>query len=300
MWAMKVRTVGLVLLLTVMLRLTGCGGEDDSTSSGDEPMSEADADEEEEAIDRLSIGGSADDLSGSWAVQYAAAFETWLPIPFAQKATFVIVWLGRMELEETEAGIEVTQDSPCDLQVFVVEDVDFGIIFTTVSIDLIPARDYSVARSDDSLEFPELIDIYGADIEKFDNPYTDDLPVEDDDARVVDFESDDHPGFTARVTGLVPGEVYAALRWIREFDASVVDGDMIEGSVAARGTLGTINADPWTLDQELTLDVLDYKDVNRLRMVRIPSEMDCTEILDNPDYVFGDFDPASKAPPISR
>ncbi len=300
MWAMRVRAIGLMLLLTAMLRLTGCGGEDSDPNDGNEPMAEADRDDDDEASDCISMGGSPDDLTGTWAVQYAAAFETWLPTPFAVPATFVIVWTGRMEMEQEAETIEVFNDHPCDLQVFVVEDVDFGIIFTTASIELIPSHSYSVSRNGDTLIFPEGIDLYGADIDAFDDPTTDALPVEDDDPRLVDFESDGHPGFTARITGLVPGEVYVSLRWIRQLHPSVVDGDTLEGPVDALGTLGTVNADPWMLDQELTLDALEYEDTNRLQMIRIPSEMNCSDILDRSECIFRDFNPVASVPPISR
>jgi hypothetical protein len=82
---------------------------------------------------------------------------------------------------------------------------------------------------------------------KLDNPETDSLPTEPDDARVTDPDKDNRPGVTVWVSGLVSGQVYVVQRNWTHYLGDVLSDSRIEGKIRFGSRQQVLDASSWHL-----------------------------------------------------
>jgi hypothetical protein len=134
---------------------------------------------------------------------------------------------------------------------------------------------------------PSVVDLRGVQL---DNPFSDPLPTEPDDPRVIDQDNDGHPGMTVSVEGMaiVTGDIYVVQRDISSMEGTALSTDRIEG-------LAAFDTDMVALDATKPLlmminDSNPYPDPvaenSYFIFQRIDPQMTCADILDQIDQLF--------------
>lgn len=319
---MKMRFLGLLsLCLTLgMLGLSACGSG--SSGSSDSPATSEDGDQVSADGDADSSSDFAvrerpsDSLTGLWAMNFAIAYTTQLPV-FNKPALLILTGVARLESTQNGQTFAFTEHV-CDFDMRVVTDVDFGIAFSKDSVAAIPLKPrtatVSAAAAGATFTAPNVLDIYGANQDAFSDPLTDALPTacanwpSDCDARVVDFENDGHPGLTGRVTGSVSGvsltgEVYVVMRMIRQMSGTLSDVNHMGGQITSDVEMVTLDASSLILNKQMPLTPLTTPELNRFEAIRLDRDYDCATLMakrgefftyDPTDYLSDDSDGASE------
>ena len=77
-----------------------------------------------------------DSVTGLWAMNFAIAYKTHLPI-FNRQAQFILTGVARLASSQVGEHFYF-MENVCDFSMTVVEDVNFHIVFTNQSISAIP------------------------------------------------------------------------------------------------------------------------------------------------------------------
>ncbi len=295
-----------VWLTVLLLALAACGGDDSSTDpwdngDADTPLdgdSDTDGDREMEASD----GGqdySPETLSGLWATKYASAYTVVLPV-FNQKVQMILTAVTRNQAEVVDRDMSFTEEV-CDFSISIVEDIDFHVTFPQDSVDAIPTEQrrgvFDELAAGSAFTVDQTLDIYGLAADSLDDPIHDPLPTEDDDPAVVDFESDGNPGVTARISGIVQGEVYVLFRLLRDTLGQVVSDRLIEGQVDGTVEMVTIGSNSPVLFLQLDLKPHPLPELNRFEFIRLNEDLDCPTLVERQRELFS-YDPMDVAVPL--
>jgi len=262
----------------------------DVEPDGDEPV---DGDTEVVSID----DGS---LTGTWAMKFAVTYTTILPILDRQVQ---LVLTGYALLPGQHTGTDFTYtEKICDFSMEVVEDIDFYVLFPEAAISAIPVEDRSAVlgtlETGTTWTGAQSVDLYGADATKFDDPLTDDIPLDPADPRLVDMDNDENIGFTAEVSGFVTGKVYIAMRFIRSLVGTLTSETLVEGQIESDVEMITLGSLPEILFFQLNLQKQDIPELNQFELVKLDSELSCAEILSQKDTLFS-YNPMEHAVPLN-
>jgi len=170
------------------------------------------------------------DLSGPWAMVQIYPQIAILPLAGEVPRSSTVVQF-----------VDITQDADLLTMVdrYCFTDVDDGTPLVKTVIppgfmaSLRPSpRTGFVRESEEGTVFESApyLEVRGAVL---DDPAVDPLPTEPDDPRVIDQDSDGHPGMTVRVTvlGIVEGETYVVQRVTYHMTGRLVAPDRIEGRI---------------------------------------------------------------------
>ncbi len=276
-------------------------GDSDNHSSTDGDVdreTSPDGDSEGEANDD-NRDFSPETLSGLWAMKFCIAYTVVLPV-FNQKVQMLISGIARIEAEMDGTDMHFTEHI-CDFSTKIVEDIDFNVIFPLETIEAIPAAARHAAFSELAenavFQTSPAHDIYGVDPTLFDDPHSDPLPDDPDDPRVIDFEEDGNPGITARISGIVQGEVYVIMRMMRDMTGRIVNNRLIEGQIDSSVEMITLDAKPSLIKLQLDLVPHPVPDLNRFEFIRLQSDLNCEDIFAREGELFS-YDPMDYAVPL--
>jgi hypothetical protein len=121
------------------------------------------------------------------------------------------------------------------------------------------------------MSLPPVTEIAGAVLV---DPISDPLPTTADDPRVIDEDSDGHPGITVQLSGAsISGELYSVQRQVTSVEAIAVDSDRLVGTLVFSSTQNVIGSNPTSLAtlyaQPGTSTVSDATCNSNFAMVRI-------------------------------
>lgn len=286
-------------LMLVFSAITSCGSGDDNVVDGDMDQETSDLTENED-LDSDIKEEESETTKDIWAEKFAILYTFVIPI-LECKIQALLTGIAKLEATVDDQGSMTYTEKICDFSLNVVEtNANFYVIFTNESINAIPVgtrhASFSGFEKGDTFTVEQSVDIYGADISKFANPATDDLPTELDDERLVGFE-DEIPGVTAKINGFVTGDVYVVLRMIRNLNGTLESAKVIRGSVESDVEMITLGASSPIMDIQLDLTHRDIADLNRFEMIKLDSDMSCEEIYENEENIFS-YDPISIAEPL--
>ena len=150
-------------------------------------------------------------------------------------------------------------------------------------IDALPPVDRSATVHDGTFVAERFVELRAVELE---NPADDPLPTEPDDPRVVDLDDDGQPGLTARVSGLVDGEVYLVQRAITRLEGGLDGQGRLDGLLAWTAEESILAADdpllvmgaPFEADADPTRSVF--------RSTRLDEDRDCAWIVENQAALF--------------
>ena len=178
----------------------------------------------------LEAWGATPDLSGTWAMLQVYPRIAQLPLVGESRQTSYVVQL----VDVAQEGMSlVMTDRYCFTYIEESSSLATTEIPDAFMRSLRPHPRTATLHEDDgafALEQPPYIEVRGAVLE---NPETDELPVDPDDARVVDQDEDGFPGMTVNVTllGFMDEQIYVVQRVQYELQGSVVSTDRIEGLI---------------------------------------------------------------------
>ncbi len=286
--------------LLVSLLFPACDEDDSSVDdSPDEDGDLTDEDGDSESQDIEDAQGSVEDMTGPWAMKYAVSYFTTIP-GFNREVTTILYGLARLPVEHDGRDFYFTENL-CTMEMGIVEDFDMQIIFPQKTVESVPPGDrhavLSATEEGASFHHEPYLSLFGINEDLMDNPTTDELPTETEDALVADLDNDGHPGVTARVTGIVAAEFYVVLRLSRWLDGVVESGTLIEGTNGSLVEMVTLDADPSLLAMQLELRPNPQVEVNHFQLVRLPDDYSCEEIEQYQDELF-DYDPFDYAVPL--
>ena len=169
------------------------------------------------------------DLSGSWALLLTTS-EYW-SVPFMGEQRRVGQSVVRLTIEQNGFELMLNEFRYC------LALVDTGTPFVRVNIS---PRFYSSIRvgpvqgrlEQDSETFqlvvPPFVALNGV---RLSDPFSERLPQNPSDPRVVDSDGDGKPGVTTQITvlGLISGEAYVVQRSMLSLKGTVVSPDLIQG-----------------------------------------------------------------------
>lgn len=205
------------------------------------------------------------DLEGTWDMQAETTSKSDVPILGEVRATN----RTRRVVQIAQQGDELRVRSEiCSIEI----EPGTRLASTTIpsafidSIDAVvrPAR---LERNDDGrvrLLVPRHWSVQGAEV---DEPSEAELPEDKSDDRVYDQDRTGHPGMTARIDGVLSGEVYLVQRgWDQWF--GYVDGDTIVGSVRWDSDQEILGASSSLLENQPDSEPVEDPSENRFRMER--------------------------------
>lgn len=273
------------------LLLAGCGAEIDDGLGGDFPPTEprapevADAGPPDAAPDAGPGSDAAVDVdtyTGTWAHVQIQRGLAILPVLGAEPTTTY----GVMRLEIAPgptAGALALSMRICEVRIERERDV----VVTSIPPSFIDALDpieRPATFDGAAFEAPWFTELRGV---RLDAPDTDPLPTEADDPRVLDPDADGHPGLTARVSGLVDGEVYLVQRTRTRLSGTVNVFGLLDGGLEWTAEESVLGADdPLLVDgAPFEVDPAD-PDASEFRSTRIEPDQDCDWIVDNQTLLF--------------
>lgn len=189
--------------------------------------------------------------------------------------------------------VEMVQEGPsvttrvrvCDIQT-----ESTGSVQSTLSDAYIEAIDVSERqawvrqRGDDIRFFQEpSFRVLGANLQ---NPVVDSLPDAADDPRLIDQDSDGHPGVTIAVEGPVDGAIYIVQRVSNVLCGDVIDGEILGGTVSWGIEQFTIGASNFLLDRQNDSVPNPDPALNTFEARRIDNSMSCDAIIEQQATLF--------------
>lgn len=108
------------------------------------------------------------------------------------------------------------------------------------------------------------------------------------DGRVYDQDRDGHPGITVETSGIVSGELYAALLEWNASEGRMVSPRRIDGQVRWGTDLAVLGASTGLLENQAPTRPKPDPTAHRYVMKRVPSNATCGQLLARADSVFGD------------
>ena len=288
-----------MLLTAVLMAATGCTGPEGDASTEDSTLSDGDADDAHDGEPLAEAEGSIEDLSGHWGWKFALTYYTMLPI-FNRKVTMLLT--GTAVSDVTQVGNEFRfSEQICNLHMAIVEDINFEVFFPQRTIDSVPIRHHTATLTGsgvgEGFTTPPTLSILGEHEEMMSDPFTEPLPTEETDPKVLDQDADGLPGVTVVTEGMIQGKIYCILRLVRIPDGQVKSGSLIEGFNDSTAELSVLGASTQFLKLNLDLTKCPDENVNHFQLVRIPDGMDCVELENNASAVFS-YDPMDFVVPL--
>ncbi len=291
----------LVFLTTSTLFVFSACSEDDSSPDGDDDDdSLLDGDSEDGDAEEMATNeGTLEDMNGLWGQKFSLSYYTFLPSPFKKEAT--LIFEGYLLWNITQDGTELSYTQEwCDMTIALVEDIDFEIIIPSKVVELasdIGSETMTLSSLEEgaTVSYPEKVTLFGVELE---DPVTDAMPTTAEDEAIIDFENDESPGVTARINGMLQGEVYLAIRLIRSGEGEALDGNTLEGAMSSDVVLNTLGANLIGLDVQLDLTPNTQAELNRFELVRLSDEWTCEQLRTQAGDLFS-LDPWQYAEPIT-
>ena len=260
-----------ILLFPVLLLVCGaCGGRHEEEPTLD-VHTQAEVDDEQV--------GQTFDPPRFWAMKQVVT--TLVVVPFngetemaAQTASYTV-----MEWEVQGDGSIIQHEHYCWSEISEVAGM-------TTSL---PEAFYDAANSDErdavlsdmtvgsTYIAADHLSLYGAEL---DDPVGEALPTSPDDPRVVDFEGDGKPGFTAIVSGwLGTAEAYMAQRSVTTMQGQLLNQGRIEGGVTQTLEQQILDADKWWAAMDGFQSVPDPEPSHNYFVLKATDgEMTCDEL----------------------
>lgn len=273
----------------LMLALAGCGAELEDGRGGDfvavEPSAPGvadggmpDAGPEPDAGPRML---SAESYVGLWAhVQVQRGLAT-LPVLGAEPTTTYGVMRMRVERGAADGELSLTLRI-CEVRIERERDVVVTEIPPSFVAALVPIV-RPATFDGDRFEAPTFVELRAVDL---DAPATDPLPTDGDDPRVIDLDGDGHPGLTARVSGLLDGEVYLVQRSITRLSGRHDGFGTLDGRLEWTAEESVVGADDPLLEDGAPFEPDGDPEASVFRSTRLDAEHDCDWIVDNQDLLF--------------
>lgn len=121
---------------------------------------------------------------------------------------------------------------------------------------------------------------------ELDDPANDALPTEGDDPRVIDLDADGHPGLTARVSGLVDGEVYLVQRTTTRLTGRTNGLGLLDGLLGWTAEESVVGADDPLLEDGAPFEADDDPSASVFLSTRLEEDRDCAWITANQGLLF--------------
>ncbi|MCA9560163.1 MAG: hypothetical protein KC583_16560, partial [Myxococcales bacterium] len=118
-----------------------------------------------------------------------------------------------------------------------------------------------------------------------DDPENDPLPTMADDPRVIDLDTDGHPGLTVRISGLLDGDVYVVQRTRTALEGTL-DGDRLDGRLVWRNEESILGADNPALLTGAPVEPDPDPAAHYFRSTRVDPVIDCPAIIANAGALF--------------
>lgn len=299
------------LLLLFLFVSTGCDTRTEQDKPADDGDQDADSEPDTESAESHNVedGLGSDDtdplghsLAGLWAIKFSMSYTCFLPV-FERRVQMILTGVGLVRAEQDGPSVTFSEQS-CDFRLDVVEvdRVPFIVVFPQLEIEALPVEtrkgEVETQGTETALHVNESLDIYGADIRKFDDPERDPLPEDTDDPRLVNL-GDDKPGVTVRLMGPFSGmEVYVVMRMKRELLGTPDGIDLIRGDVVSDVEIRTIGASNPLVKLQLDFEPHPVAELNRFEMVRLDADTRCEWIYENQDSLFS-YDALDHATPFT-
>jgi len=254
------------------------GGDDDDAAdddAGDDDAGDDDAD-------------ASFDLSGVWAQRFCQNehYDTALGSEDGTRVT-----LARIDLEHEDYWLYETSEV-CAVQVPPMGEVE--VTFPQALIDGIPTVES--ARELDRNEAGAVYENVGDPLIQLiawhpdGDAATDPVPTDASDPRVFDMDNDGLPGATALIdVSILSGEMYVVARTLITVDGTVVDEDLISGTVDAQSQQNTLGASNSLFEQSAVVTSMAG---STFQKVRIDPGTNCDAIIAQADTIFGGPCPA--------
>lgn len=171
------------------------------------------------------------DLTGTWAL-FQVISDYW-EAPLLGERSRRICQIAKIWVDQDGANLVLTSEEICtmifDMGTSLVQISVTPAFLNAVRIGPVKGR-LSQSGKTIILEIPEFVVVNGAILS---DPDRDPLPSTADDPRLVDLDGDGKPGVTVkiRVFGLIPGETYVVQRLRQSYRGTVVENDLVRGTI---------------------------------------------------------------------
>ena len=133
-------------------------------------------------------------------------------------------------------------------------------------------------------ERPEIVQVVGA---RLDDPVSEALPLEPDDPRVLDQDSDGEPGVTALIPGV--GAIYVVRRERYAFhDMAVLGHGRLRGVIDDTSEQVVLAASNPALDVVIVVEPHPDPALSSVEMVRLDAPLDCDALMERIEGLFPD------------
>lgn len=227
--------------------------------------------------------GDAPDLSGSWAKKVVMTSVSDPPV-VGEVTSKTITYL-RYDIAQDDRNLQVDPET-CDVSIR-SDGSTVDTVLPEAFVDALPDRRRSGRLLETGetpvLAFDRHYTVLGAQLRE---PTEERLPDSPDDSRVIDADGDGHPGVTVRVEGMVEGSIYVVQRAWDQYRASVRDTQRIVGEVDWKVDQNVLDANSAFLQSQPPTEARPDHPDSHFEMVRIGSDVECSEILERRDDLF--------------
>lgn len=287
---MSPRSKGWLLACALM---AGCGAELDDGRPGDfvavEPSAPdaPDGGAPDRAVDaavEADMGPSpigVEDYVGSYAHVQIQRGLAQLPVLGAEPTTTYGVMQLRIEPGAAEGELALTTRL-CEVRIERERDVVTTEIPPTF-IDALPSVERVATFVGERFEADWHVELRAVELE---NPADDPLPTEPDDPRIIDLDADGQPGLTARVSGLVDGEVYLVQRAVTRLTGQVSRDGHLDGLLGWTAEESIVAADDPLLETGAPFEADADPSQSVFLSTRLDEQRDCDWIVENQGQLF--------------
>lgn len=227
-------------------------------------------------------------LVGSYAARIK--YRDWVTVGIAGSGSLVTTVFATAEISDDPAAETVRLSvQMCDSRIAApdkhLQDLVVTIPETSLREALLEPATLQVGRVDGTVRW-KTDELHGAAGWEWSSP-SDDLPVFDDDPRVLDQDDDGQPGISADFTGHATGSLYLALVYRFLFSGSVASDGELTGTTKSdsrEALLGSSEAllVGMTIERAPDAETAD----NTVRLTRQSSPLTCDELVAQQDTLF--------------
>ena len=139
-----------------------------------------------------------------------------------------------------------------------------------------------------SVRTEDYVAVVGAELE---DPVSDPLPTDPDDARVTDPDRDGQPGVTVRVEGVVSGGVYVVQRIERALEGTLTADGRMAGTVIGSNQQAKLGASNFILRAFTPTFIADTEpEHNPFSWAPVSPDADCARVVETEFSLFGDLE----------
>lgn len=213
------------------------------------------------------------DLTGTWALEEHTTQNVMAPLVGMQVSESTT--LAVIEIQHNGTTVRSAQ-TICDMTFSAVAGTT--TVWPAAAIAALPVATSETTIADAAIGSPYMQSTVGVLGWETMNPASDALPMNAMDARIMDADSDSHPGVTLHLEGFIAGDVYVVARTATDLTGMLVSADRIEGSQVTRSEQKVVGASNPLLMSDVPSMADPDPAKNAFTMVRLPAPAGCDTV----------------------